>query len=108
VSLAVCLAAAWGSPSDDVSALISRGIALRQHDEPARALDCFRQAMRISPRSLRAHAEYVRTKAYDLDRFDEVRSEYEALMRNDHGNAVCPMALATGQSLTQGREGRVV
>lgn len=104
VSLAVCLAAAtmWGQPTSDVSAFIRQGIAFRQQDQPAKAIDCFRQAMRTDPQSLRAHAEYVRTKTYGLDSFDDVKAEYEALMQKEPGNPVYPMALAVGQHITPG------
>src|SRR4051794_23487670 len=99
-TLFVCLNALIAMAQAQNNDLVRRGIELRERDQPAKALDVFREAIAREPRNLRAHAEYVRTKAYDLERFDEVKAEYEALMRKDPDNPVYPIALATGQSLT--------
>ena len=99
-TLAVCLAAATAAIAQQD--WIRRGIDLREHDQPAKALDSFRQAIDHEPLSLRAHSEYIRTMAYDLDRWDEVRAEYEALARHHPNSTIYPMALATGQGLTPG------
>ena len=102
ITLLVCLYALAAMAQRANSDLVDRGIDLRNQDKPTAALKCFQQAMAKAPGDLRAHAEYVQTKAYDLDRFDEVRAEYEALMVKHSRDAVYPMALATGQSLTPG------
>ena len=86
--------------SAKVTALINRGLELRRDDKPLLALRIFAEAISVAPDNLRAHSEYVRTKAYDLDRFDEVKTEYENMMKQAPENPVYPMALATGQSLT--------
>jgi len=96
----VCLGALAAMAQTPSDTLVCRGMQLRDHDEPGKALECFREAIAKEPHSLRAHAEYVRTKAYDLERFDEVRAEYTLLMRKEQDNPVYAMALATGQSLT--------
>src|SRR5258708_6484302 len=98
--LFVCLGALVVTAQPRNDGLVRRGIELRERDQAAKALECFRDAIAKEPRNLRAHAEYVRTKAYDLDSFDEVKAEYERLMRNEPDNPVYPMALATGQSRT--------
>lgn len=99
-TLFVCLNVLVAMALAQNNGLVRRGIELREQDQPAKALECFREAIVKEPRNLRAYAEYVRTKAYDLERFDEVRSEYEGLMRKEPDNPVYPMALATGQFLT--------
>jgi len=84
----VCLLAAvtlWGQD-------VRQGIELRDHDQPAEALEIFRAAMAKDPRDVRAFAEYVRTKSYDLDQYDDVRFEFEERMRKEPDNWVYPMA----------------
>src|SRR3989442_5800208 len=80
--------------------LSRRALELRKHDHSEQALATCEKAISEAPNSLRAHAEYVRTSAYDLERFDRVRAAYESQIVKEPNNPIYPLALAIGQDLT--------
>src|SRR3989442_3502384 len=80
--------------------LIRRALELRKHDHSEQALATLEKAISETPDSLRAHAEYVRTSTYDLERFDWVRAAYESQIIREPNNPIYPLALAIGQDLT--------
>lgn len=53
-----------------------------------------RQAIRTAPHYVNAHATYIELKSLHLFKYDEVRKEYENLMKKEPNNPVYPMALA--------------
>ena len=77
-------------------ALVKQGLELVNHDKFDEAMAAFKKAVAIAPRYLKAHAEYVRTRAYFQEAYNEVRIEYEALMAKEPNNPVYPMALVLG------------
>jgi len=77
-------------------ALVKQGRDLVYHDKFDEAVATFKKAIAAAPRYLRAHAEYIRTRAYFEEAYNEVRVEYEALMAKEPGNPIYPMALELG------------
>jgi len=77
-------------------ALVKQGLELVNHDKFDEAIAAFKKAIAMAPRYLKAHAEYIRTRAYFQEAYNEVRAEYEALMAKEPNNPVYPMALALG------------
>ncbi len=77
-------------------ALVKQGVESVCHDKFDEAVVTFKKAIAIAPRYLKAHAEYIRTRAYFQEAYNEVRVEYEALMAKEPNNPVYPMALALG------------
>lgn len=77
-------------------ALVKQGLESVYHDKFDEAVTTFKKAIAIAPRYLKAHTEYIRTRAYFQEAYHEVRVEYEALMTKEPNNPVYPMALALG------------
>lgn len=61
--------------------LVKRAVLLAESDRPASALAAIKKALSISPNYLRAHIEYRNIKTNFLDRYDEVETEYQSLIR---------------------------
>ena len=55
-----------------------------------------KKAIAIAPADVAAHAAYIRIATYYLNRYEDVRKEYEKLIQSDPRNPVYPMALAHG------------
>ncbi len=87
-------------PPEQARTLVKRGIELRERDRFQEAAAAFKEALSVAPQYLDAHVEYIRTKTYCLERYDEVRTEYDALIAKQPENPVYLMALLNGQSLT--------
>ena len=83
-------------PSPAAQALLRQGVELVYQDRFDEAIGIFRKAVAISPRYLRAHVEYIRTRAYFQEAYNEVRAEYEALMAKEPDNPIYPIALVLG------------
>ncbi|HYE71972.1 MAG TPA: hypothetical protein VEF04_01525, partial [Blastocatellia bacterium] len=77
-------------------ALVKQGLELVYHDKFAEAVVAFKKAIALAPRYLRAHTEYIRTRAYFQEAYNDVRVEYEALMAKEPDNPIYPMALELG------------
>jgi peroxiredoxin len=95
-------------------ALVKQGVELVNHDRFEQAVAAFTKAIAAAPRYLKAHVEYIRTRAYFQEAYNEVRLEYEALMAKEPGNAIYPVALelgtrgATSYRVTRARYEKVV
>lgn len=73
--------------------LVKRATYLAERDKAQTSVAALRRAIALAPNYVNAHAEYIRVKAYFLNRYDEVRAEYENLMAKKPDNPVYPMAL---------------
>lgn len=80
--------------------LVKAAGELEKHDRPEEAVAALKQALSIAPHYLRAHLEYVRIKIYHLDRYDELRAEYESLLAREPDEPVYLMALALAEPLS--------
>ena len=80
-------------PKPDARALVKRAVTLAEADKPVEALAAVKRALSISPDYLRAHIEYINIKSNFLGRYDEVKKEYEDLIRRHPKNAVYLMAV---------------
>lgn len=80
--------------------LVARSLELAERDRFAEAAATLKKAIKIAPYYVNAHAEYINLKANIMERYDEARAEYEALMRKEPANPVYPMALAITQYQT--------
>jgi thiol-disulfide isomerase/thioredoxin len=76
--------------------LVTRGIELADRDRPQEGIAAIKKAIATAPADVAAHAAYIRIATYYLNRYDDVRKEYEGLMQSDPRNPVYPMALAHG------------
>src|SRR5436853_6421565 len=56
-------------------ALVKQGLELVNHDKFDEAITAFKKAIAIAPRYLKAHAEYVRTRAYFQEAYNQVKAE---------------------------------
>lgn len=81
---------------DPAPDLVKRGIDLADRDRPEEGIVAIKRAISMSPRDVAAHAAYIRIATYYLNRYDDVRKEYEDLVESDPRNPVYPMALALG------------
>jgi peroxiredoxin len=77
-------------------ALVKQGLELVYHDKFDEASVVFKKAIAAAPRYLKAHVEYIRTRAYFQEAYNEVRVEYEALMAKEPHNPLYPIALELG------------
>ncbi len=84
-------------PAAAVREQVKRAVELAGNDRAEEAVAELKKARAAAPNYLRAHAEYIRIKTYYLNRYDEVRAEYDALIAREPENPVLLMALATGQ-----------
>jgi thiol-disulfide isomerase/thioredoxin len=80
--------------------LVTQSITLVERDRFTEALAALQKAIAIAPNFVNAHAEYIQLKANFLNRYDEVRKEYEDLMQREPDNPVYPMAMAIAQYQT--------
>jgi tetratricopeptide (TPR) repeat protein len=74
--------------------LVKRAKSLAERDRVRESITALKKAIALAPNYVNAHAEYIYIKGYFLNGFDEVRAEYENLMRREPSNPVYPMALA--------------
>ena len=81
------------APKPAARALVKRAVTLAEADKPVEALAAAKRALSISPDYLRAHIEYINIKSNFLGRYDEVKKEYEDLIRRHPKNAVYLMAV---------------
>jgi peroxiredoxin len=84
------------SPAPAADALVRQGLDLVNHDKFDEAVAVFRNAIALAPNYLKAHQEYVRTRAYFQEAYNDVRIEYEALITKEPSNPVYPMAFELG------------
>src|SRR5687768_16345585 len=61
-------------------ALVRQGLDLVNHDKFEEAVAVFKKAIAAAPAYLTAHQEYIRTRAYFQEAYNDVRIEYEALI----------------------------
>jgi thiol-disulfide isomerase/thioredoxin len=80
-------------PKPTARELVKRAVTLAEADKPGEALAAVKRALSISPDYLRAHIEYINIKSNFLGRYDEVKKEYEDLIRRHPKNAVYLMAV---------------
>jgi thiol-disulfide isomerase/thioredoxin/predicted Zn-dependent protease len=80
-------------PTDEVRALVSRGVELAEDDRVDEAVAVLKKALSLSPNYLRAHIEYRKIRENYLGQFDEVEAEYESLLKREPDNPVYLMAL---------------
>lgn len=80
--------------------LVATAIESEKRDRLTEAAAALKRATAIAPNYVNAHAEYIRLKANFLNRYDDVRKEYEDLMKKEPNNPVYPMALAISQYQT--------
>jgi len=80
-------------PSDEVRALVKRGVELAEDDRLDEAVAAVKKALSLSPYYLRAHIEYRKIKESFLGHFDEVETEYESLLKREPENPVYLMAV---------------
>lgn len=73
---------------------VRQAVELADSDHLKESVAELRKAISIAPHYLAAHVQYIRIKTFYLDRYDEVRREYDRLMQRQPNNAVYPMALA--------------
>ncbi len=88
------------SSPESVRKMVRDAVGLAQRDKTSEALKVLKKAISLAPDYLQAHAEYIRIKTYFLEKYDEVKSEYDHLIQKEPDNPVYPMALAMGQYLT--------
>jgi thiol-disulfide isomerase/thioredoxin len=80
--------------------LVVQSTKLTELDRFAEAVAALKKSITIAPNYVNAHAEYIQLKANFMNRYDEVRKEYEGLMKKEPGNPIYPMALAIAQYQT--------
>ena len=80
-------------PSDEVRALVKRGVELAEDDRLDEAVASLKKALSLSPNYLRAHIEYRNIKENFLGHFDEVETEYASLLSREPDNPVYLMAI---------------
>lgn len=80
-------------PSDEVRALVKRGVELVEDDRLDEAAAALKKALSLSPNYLRAHIEYRNIKESFLGHFDEVETEYASLLKREPDNPVYLMAI---------------
>jgi thiol-disulfide isomerase/thioredoxin len=85
---------------ESVRKMVKDASELAERDQAQEAVAMLKKAISLAPNYLKAHAEYIRIKTYLMEKYDEVRGEYESLMIKEPNNPVYPMALAVGQYLT--------
>ena len=81
---------------DPAADLVKRGLDLADRDRPEEGMAAIKKAIAIAPENVAAHAAYIRISTYYLNRYEDVRKEYEKLIQSDPRNPVFPMALAHG------------
>lgn len=91
-------------PLDSIQKMVNQAVELAERDRTAEAIAILKKAILMAPSYLKAHSEYIRFKTYLLEKYDEVRAEYEFLMAKEPNNPVYPMALAMGQHLAPGKK----
>lgn len=74
--------------------LVKRAVELADQGKALNSVALLKKAMSIAPDYLEAHTNYIRIKTLYLDEYDEMRREYEALLRKELDNPVYLMALA--------------
>jgi thiol-disulfide isomerase/thioredoxin len=72
--------------------LVKQAKEMRTRDKFDEALAALRKAIALAPNYVEAHAAYIETKDYYMERDDEVRAEYEALLAKEPNNPVYLMA----------------
>jgi thiol-disulfide isomerase/thioredoxin/tetratricopeptide (TPR) repeat protein len=82
--------------SESARRAVESGAELAARENYAAALKTFKKAISSVPGYLTAHIEYIQTKAYLMEQYDEAKSEYERLMAKSPDNPVYPAALAVG------------
>jgi len=87
-------------PPESIRKMVKDAVELAEREKTSEALRILKKAISRAPQYLQAHAEYIRIRAYFLEQYDEVRSEYDRLIIKEPDNPVYPMALAIGQHLT--------
>jgi thiol-disulfide isomerase/thioredoxin len=92
------------APPEAIGAMVKQAVELAERDRPEESVAILRKAIAMAPNYLKAHAEYIRVQTYLLERYDDVRAEYESLMAREPNNPIYPMALAVGQPLTTGQK----
>ncbi len=80
--------------------LLLRSVDSADRDRVTEAVAALRKAIALAPNYVNAHAEYIQVKSNHLGRYDEVRREYEDLMKKEPNNPVYPMAMAIAQHQT--------
>ena len=80
--------------------LVVQSAKLTELDRFAEAVAALKKSITIAPNYVNAHAEYIQVKANFMNRYDEVRKEYEDLMKKEPDNPIYPMALAIAQYQT--------
>src|SRR5215211_7559774 len=63
--------------------LVKRGLDLVERDRPEEGIVAVRRAIAIAPADVAAHAAYIRIATYYLNRYEDVRTEYERLIAAD-------------------------
>ena len=94
--IAVGTPAAQTRQPDSAVDLVKRGLDLADRDRPEEGMAAIKKAIAIAPADVAAHAAYIRIATYYLNRYEDVRKEYEKLVQGDPRNPVYPMALAHG------------
>ncbi|MDQ4120398.1 MAG: redoxin domain-containing protein [Acidobacteriota bacterium] len=73
---------------------------LAESDQPEKALAILERILSLAPNYLQAHKNYIFIKIYHLDKYDEVRAEYQARLNKEPNNPVYLMALALEEPLS--------
>ena len=77
--IAVGTPAAQTRQPDSAVDLVKRGLDLADRDRPEEGMAAIKKAIAIAPADVAAHAAYIRIATYYLNRYEDVRKEYEKL-----------------------------
>jgi thiol-disulfide isomerase/thioredoxin len=80
--------------------VVKKALKLSESDQFEEAIAELKRAISLAPHYLQPYSEYIRIKTYMLDKYDEVRAEYESLMAKEPDNPIYPMAFAMGQFIS--------
>ena len=73
---------------------------LTEREQPEKAVLELKKVISVAPHFLQAHKNYIFIKIYHLDKYDEIRAEYETLLSKEPHNPVYLMALALQEPLS--------
>lgn len=71
-----------------------------ERDQPEKAILLLKKILSTVPNYLPAHRNYIQIKIYHLDKYDEMRAEYERLLSKEPNNPVYLLALALEEPLS--------
>ena len=102
--LLIVSAADAASQSNDLNKLIpvaasqalKRANKLAERGKFAEAAAELKKAIAAAPNFVQAHERYIYFKSYFLEQTNQVKADYETLMKKNLDNPVYPMAMAMG------------